>query len=89
MHNDYKDRPMVTIIRFLLILILAEIAMVGGALSVAGALNVWDAYKWRQEAIMANWERNECQTKHRILVESIRKEGLWRRMGMPGQPWLN
>ena len=45
------------------------------------------AIYWR--AMHANkMEWDNCEARHRILKKQIVKEGLWRRLGMPGQPWL-
>ena len=45
------------------------------------------AAQWRL-AKTNEFEWTRCETKHRTLLRYIRKEGLWRRLGLDGQPWL-
>jgi hypothetical protein len=78
-----------SLIRFLVAAILAEIAVAGAVLMLALSLNVYDAAYWRYEAIAAKHERAEIERRHKQLITQIHKEGLWRRLGMPGQPWLH
>ena len=48
------------------------------------ARDLQDYYAVAQEA----WDGRQCALKHHALVAQIKKEGLWRRMGMDAQPWL-
>jgi hypothetical protein len=61
-------------IRFLIGWVLAEVAVIGAVLSLAAVLNVWDGLAWRQEAIMANAERNACQVEYNELKEWLINE---------------
>lgn len=47
-----------------------------------------DAAHWWREAKANDLEWKACETKHTILKRAIRREGLWKRLGLPGQPWL-
>lgn len=75
-------------IRFFFGAILAEIVVAGALLSMAFAVNVYDAGARWHENVMLRHELKTCDLKHGQLIKQIRKEGLWNRLGMPGQPWL-
>ena len=52
------------------------------------ATGLHDASVYRAETVDLSHQLGVCETKHRALLGSIRKEGLWKRLGMEGQPWL-
>ena len=75
-------------IRFWIGCLLAELAFVGAVVGLAVGLNVYDAAYWRTESQTARFDLAECQRRHAILIKQIKAEGLWKRLGMGGQPWL-
>ena len=52
------------------------------------ATGLHDAFVYRAETVDLSHRLEVCETKQRALVTQIRKEGLWKRLGMEGQPWL-
>ena len=47
-----------------------------------------DAFVYRAETVDLSHRLEVCEGRHRALTSAIRKEGLWKRLGMEGQPWL-
>jgi hypothetical protein len=76
------------VIRFLAGLVLLELAVMGLVVSLSFTLDLWSAAYWQRQAIANQFEHEACQRKHNILVKQIKVEGLWKRLGMGGQPWL-
>lgn len=67
---------------------LAEVVLgLGLVLYILGG-GVTDAAYWWREAKVNEFERGDCQRRHAVLIKQIKKEGLWARLGMPGQPHL-
>lgn len=77
------------VIRFLVALCLFEAATMGLVISLAWTLDLWSAARWQRLYYAERFEGEVCERKHDQLVKQIRKEGLWARLGMSGQPWLH
>lgn len=67
-------------------LFLSAVLMMGAGAAVWTA--AWEADSLRYELQATQFELQGCQSKHFILIKQIKTEGLWKRLGMPGQPWL-
>mgnify|MGYP001596690328 FL=1 len=75
-------------IRFLLgVNLLLTALLLSGAMLFVG-VGAWSAHLTRQELIVVRHELYEIELRHCTLIRQIHREGLWRRLGMPGQPWL-
>ena len=73
---------------FLIALCLFEAATIGLVFSLRQVFDLHtDAY-WQRQYYAEHFEARACGSKHQQLVKQIKKEGLWARMGMAGQPWL-
>lgn len=72
---------------------LAGLNLLLSALVLAGflasrAMDYGDAaVNWRA-ARAAEFTLEVCEKKHETLLRQIKKEGLWKRLGLPAQPWL-
>ena len=75
-------------IRFLVGLNLAIVALWLAAGLVAYATNLNDAAHFWRMAQVEEFERVKCDMKHATLIKQITKEGLAKRLGLGGQPWL-
>lgn len=76
------------IVRFLIGLVLLELAVMGLVISCREVFDLQSAAYWQRQAWSAEFERETCDTKHKLLVKQIRKEGLYARLALGGQPWL-
>ena len=47
-----------------------------------------DAFVYRAETVDLTFRLEQCKTSHRGLLTTIKKENLWKRLGLEGQPWL-
>jgi hypothetical protein len=72
----------------LITVILFEIAVVGAIGIVNLVVRAYDNVAIYSAAIEYERELRLCQNKHDILLKQIKVEGLWKRLGMGGQPWL-
>lgn len=52
------------------------------------ATGVHDAYQMYYRAVTAEMERDAVVGKHEMLKRYIKREGLWKRLGMDRQPHL-
>lgn len=74
--------------RYLTTVILAEVAAGLAMLLAAWGSGLLTEQSYRNLVYVADHERRVCAQKHDQLLRQIRREGLWRRLGMDGQPWL-
>ena len=75
-------------IRFLLGFNLALCALGIMIVLLAHLTDFTDAAHYWREAQNNQAEWNQCTLKHTILLKQIDHEGLTKRLGLNGQPWL-
>lgn len=76
------------VLRFLAGLNLCLLAVLLVTNAVGQTTNLTDAARYWREAGANAAEWQACEQKHSTLLKQIKKEGLWKRLGMGGQPWL-
>ena len=76
------------ILRTLAAVLLLEGILIMGLDLTARATGLHDADRWWRAAQANELEWHTCVKKHETLKRQIKREGLWRRMGMDQQPWL-
>lgn len=69
-----------------LLLVQFNVIALGFIVAWGGGLITNEQYRLRM--ISADFEREACVRKHTILLDQIKKEGLFKRLGLNAQPWL-
>ena len=78
-------------VHMLRVLLCLNLTLTAGLLALVGVLWTTDLYesaRWWQAAKANEGEWRTCESKHDMLKRAIQREGLWKRLGMPSQPWL-
>ena len=73
------------------LLIGLNLTLLAGLLAItllSWGTDLYQSAVWWRAAKANEAEWRACESKHNSLTRQIKKEGLWRRLGMPGQPWL-
>jgi len=76
------------VIKVLVAIVLLEMAMIGLVISLRDVFDLQTAAYWQRQYYSEHFENDVCNRKHTTLIKQIKKEGLWTRLGMGGQPWL-
>lgn len=75
-------------LRFLAGLVLLEAAVMGGVIAARDVFALDDALVYQREAAANRFYAEKCEKKHETLLRQVKREGLWRRLGLGAQPWL-
>lgn len=59
-----------------------------GSFAVERWTGIQSAGFYLRESIANKAEWDRCELKRTQLLKQIRKEGLWKRLGLKSQPWL-
>lgn len=74
--------------RFLASILLLQLNILALGFMLAWGSGLMQAYNWRAEVVQYKYELNRRNQQHHMLLDAIRKEGLWKRLGLDGQPWM-
>lgn len=75
-------------VRFLTGMFLAQLNLLLLLSMLAMGLRAWEAASVRMDLQATTHELKVAEYKHCQLIRQIQIEGLHRRLGLPGQPWL-
>ncbi len=73
---------------FLVDVLLVQLVLAGSLALLALVGEFHSGRYWYYEAVSLRQELGACQLKHTQLIKQIKREGLWTRLAMGGQPWL-
>lgn len=73
---------------FLIGLNLTLVAVLLFCVNLTWLTGLRDALVYRYESQDIQFQLERCERKHQGLLTAIKREGLWKRLGLAEQPWL-